>query len=384
MLYFKALSPIACTIDSLNRFQETYAKPAHAKNAIFRLSASINCIPDLLPCEQYILVRLEPRARGSSASTANKCNKLPSVQVSEVLLSAAGFLASGRLGYVPIWNICQESALRWYVHDLRGPLLFVWIKENPVKACLGILFAIVVALPASLAGPNPGPGANQVFLFASPNTRKSLTDEKAKEYLTSSEQSNVTAVADRAACALTHSVQIADSLGIYDKSSENSFILEADLERKQPEYLAALLGLYSRQEFILLFLEQASGLDRLWIIKTPQSLEVVIATLRKLKLTPVTVRMEKEQNEIWFIDVADQRAGALKLFTSDVNGRASLTAGVAEMLGNQDRATAVKGWRQQISAFEQRSGPHLSEQISSKVWRDATAVHTCSKEMSIP
>jgi hypothetical protein len=265
-----------------------------------------------------------------------------------------------------------------------GPPLFVWIKENPLKTRLCILLAVTVVLPSALAGPIPGPGQNQVFLFASPNTRESLTDDEAKEHLNSSEQINATAVADRAACALTHSVQIADSLGVYDKSTENSFILKADLERKQPEYLAALLGLYSRQEFILLFLEEANGLDRLWIIKTPQSLEVVTATLRKLKLTPVTVRREKDQNEIWFIDSGKKRAGALKIFTSDVNGRASFTAGVAEMLGNQDRTTAVKGWRQQIGAFEQQTGRRLSEQISSKGWRDATAVHTCSREMLIP
>jgi hypothetical protein len=260
----------------------------------------------------------------------------------------------------------------------------VGIEENPVKACLGILLGIIVALPPVSASQIPGSGANQIFLFASPNRRESLSDEDAQVRLTSLEQINATAVADRAACALTHSVQIADSLGIYDKSSENSFILEADLQRTQSEYLAALLGLYSRQEFILLFFDEASGSDRLWIIETPQSLKAVIATLRKLKLTPVTVRREKDQNEIWFIDFGEKRAGALKIFTSNVNGWASLTAGVAEMLGNQNRTTAVIGWRQQISAFEQRSGSHLSGQLSSKGWRDATAVHTCSREMSNP
>ena len=253
-----------------------------------------------------------------------------------------------------------------------------------MKACLGLLLAFTIVSPAALAGPIPGPGASQVFLFASPNTRESLTDENAKVRLTSFEETNSTAVADRAACALTHSVQIADSLGIYDNSSENSFILEANLEKKQPEYLAALVGLYSRQEFILLFLDEASGPDRLWIIKTPQSLDVVTATLRKMKLTPATVRMEKKQNEIWFIDFGEKRAGALNIFTSEVNGRSSLTAGVAEMLGNRDRATAAKGWRQQVSAFEQKNGSHLSEQLSSKGWRKTTVVHTCSTEMSTP
>jgi hypothetical protein len=253
-----------------------------------------------------------------------------------------------------------------------------------VKACLVLLLATAVVLPPPFAGPIPGPGTNQIFLFASPNTRESLTDEDAKVRLNSSEQINATAVADRAACALTHYVQIGDSLGIYEKSSENSFILEANLEQKHSEYLAALLGLYSRQEFILLFLDKAGDDDLLWIIKTPQSLEVVIATLRKLKLTPVTVRTEKDQNEIWFVDFGKKRAGALKIFTLDVNGRASVTAGVAEMLGNQGRTKAVKGWRQQISAFEEQSGRHLSEQLSSKGWRDATVVHTCSREMTIP
>jgi hypothetical protein len=261
--------------------------------------------------------------------------------------------------------------------------LLVRIKENPVKACLGLLLAVTVVSTAAPAGPIPGPGANQVFLFASPNARESLSDHDAKVHLASFEQTNATAVADRAACALTHSVQIADSLGVYDNSSENSFILEADLGQKQPEYLAALLGLYSRQEFILLFFDKARGADRLWIIKTPQSLEVVIATLRKMKLTPVTVRAEKDQNEIWFIDFGEKRAGALKILTSEVTGRASLTEGVAEMLGNRDRATAVKGWRRQISAFEHQNGSRLSERLSSRGWRKATVVHTCSTEMPI-
>jgi hypothetical protein len=253
-----------------------------------------------------------------------------------------------------------------------------------VKARLGVLLTITVVLPAVFAGPIPGPAANQIYLFASPNKQESLSDKDAKARLNSFEQMNATAVADRAACALTHSVEIADTLGIYDQSSENSFLLEADLEQEQSEYLAALLGLYSRQEFILLFFDEAGGRDRLWIIKTPQSQEMIVATLRNLKLTPVTVRTWKDQNEIWFVDSGSKRAESLKVFTSEVNGRASLIAGVAEMLGDQDRAAAVKVWRQQIRTFERQTGRHLSAQLSSKGWRGATAVHTCSREMSIP
>lgn len=259
---------------------------------------------------------------------------------------------------------------------------FVWISGNPVKARWHISLAIAVVLSPVFAISSFG--ANHVFLFASSNTRESLSERDSKARLTSFEQRNATAVADRAACALTTTVGIADSLGIYDRSSENSFILEADLAQKQSEYLAALLGLYSRQEFVLLFLNQASGGDRLWIIKSRQSIEALVAALRKLKLTPVTVRLGEDQNEIWYVDMRKTRAGILKILTSDVNGRASVTAGVAELLGNQNRTTAVEEWWQQISTFERQSSPHLSSRLTSKGWQAATAVHTCSREMAIP
>ena len=252
-----------------------------------------------------------------------------------------------------------------------------------MKALLGILLGIAILSPLAFAEPIPGPAAKQNFLFASPNVRESLTDKDAEARLTSFEQINATAVADRAACALTEDVHIANSLGIYDKSSENSFIVEAGLELKQSEYLAALLGLYSRQEFILLFLDEASGGDRLWIVETPQSLDAVMTALRKLKLTPATVRAEKDRNEIWFVDPGEKRAADVKRFTSDVNGQAGMTAGIAEMLGNQRRSAAVKQWKAEIYEFEKQSGRRVSQQLSSKGWRHTTAVHTCSKDMSI-
>jgi hypothetical protein len=253
-----------------------------------------------------------------------------------------------------------------------------------VKTFRGIVLAVAGVLVATLAAAVPGPSANPIFIFASPNTRESLTDEQARARLASFEQINATAVADRAACALTHSVQIGDSLGVYDRFSENSFIVEGDLSKAQAEYLAALLGSYSKQEFVLLFLEEPAGGDRMWVIKTPQSLDVVIGTLRKWRLTPVTLRPGRDQNEIWFVDTEEKRAEALKSFTSDVKGSARVTAGVAEMLGNPARPVAVKEWRRQIGAIEKQTGLRLSRQLSSDAWRHARQVHTCSTEISTP
>jgi hypothetical protein len=107
------------------------------------------------------------------------------------------------------------------------------MMENSVKLFPGTLLAIAFLLPAALAAANPQAGAQRTFLFASPAIKEPASDEDSKARLTSFEQINATAMADRAACALTRSVEIADTLGIYDRSSENSFILESDLDKKQ-------------------------------------------------------------------------------------------------------------------------------------------------------
>jgi hypothetical protein len=135
---------------------------------------------------------------------------------------------------------------------------------------------------------------------------------------------------------------------------------------------------------VLLFLEDAPGPDRLWTIETSQSLETVVTALRKLILTPVTVRPEASQNEIWFVDPGGKRSRDLDLFRSEMNARARVAAGTAEMLGNENRETAIKGWQQQIGEFEKQSGGRLSKLITIDAWRNVAEVHTCSKEMSDP
>ena len=49
-----------------------------------------------------------------------------------------------------------------------------------MKVFLAMPVAVAVALAAAFAGAIPGPGANRIFLFASPNTQESLPDEDAK------------------------------------------------------------------------------------------------------------------------------------------------------------------------------------------------------------
>jgi hypothetical protein len=221
--------------------------------------------------------------------------------------------------------------------------------------------------------------AQDSYLFASPDTRASLTDEDARVSLTSFEELNAIAIADRIACSLTSKVQITGVLGVYDTSSENSFLIESDLKRKETEYLGSLLGRYEHQKFVLLFFPQAAGHDRLWTIKTSKSFESAVAVLRQMHLTPVTLRAGANGIEIWVVDMGDKFAQQPNQLAADLGGTATSQDGTADLLGDDDRAKSAAIFNAKIGAFEQNAKHKLSSRLWSEAWHDAST-RTCSAE----
>jgi hypothetical protein len=221
--------------------------------------------------------------------------------------------------------------------------------------------------------------AQDSYLFASPDTRASLTDEDARASLTSFEELNAIAIADRLACSLTSKVKITGVLGVYDTSSENSFLIESDLKRKEMEYLGSLLGRYEHQKFVLLFFPQAAGHDRLWTIKTSKSFDSAVAVVRQMHLTPVTLRAGANEIEIWVVDMGDKFAQEPNQLATDLGGTATSQDGTADLLGDDDRAKSAAIFNATISAFEQNKKRKLSSRLWSEAWHDAST-RTCSAE----
>jgi hypothetical protein len=217
------------------------------------------------------------------------------------------------------------------------------------------------------------------YIFASPNTRSALTDEDAQRSLTSFEQVNAVAVADRIGCSLAHEVEISNALGIYDDSAENSFILETDLKKDQAEYAAALLGRYAHQEFILVFIPLAQGPDRLWLIQTSEPLKTILDDSRQLHLTPLSVAPGNEHSGVWFVDNANKHSEAVQTLAARLKGTVTSKNGSAEFLGNDDRMKAATLFQNRINAFEKQHHQRLSAHLWRQDWRDAAA-RTCSTE----
>ncbi|MGC2330512.1 MAG: hypothetical protein WA581_03595 [Candidatus Acidiferrales bacterium] len=238
--------------------------------------------------------------------------------------------------------------------------------------------AILAALVAlSFAGEA---AAQESFVFASPDTRASLTDEDARVSLTSFEELNAIAIADRIACSMTAKVGISAVLGMYDTSSENSLLIESDLKRKETEYLGSLLGRYERQKFVLLFFPQAAGRDRLWTIHTPKSFGSAVAAVRQVHLIPVTLRTGAAGIEIWIVDMGDKFAQEPNQLAARLGGTATSQDGTADLLGDDDRVKSAAIFGANISAFEQTEKPKLSSRRWTEAWHDAST-RTCSVEV---
>jgi hypothetical protein len=240
-------------------------------------------------------------------------------------------------------------------------------------------FGLILAALA-LLGLARGAAAQKSYLFASPDTRASLTDEDARVSVTSFEELNAIAIADRIACSMTPKVEISGVLGVYDTSSENSILMESDLKPKQTEYLGSLLGRYEHQKFVLLFFPQAGAHDRLWAIRTPKSFEAAATAVRQMHLTPVTVRAGAAGTEIWVVDMGDKFGDRLRQLAAQLGGSATSQDGIANLLGDDDRAKSKAIFDAKIGAFEQHETHQLSSRLWTEAWHEAST-RTCSTEL---
>lgn len=221
--------------------------------------------------------------------------------------------------------------------------------------------------------------AQRSYVFASPDTRASLTDEDARGSLTSFEELNAISIADRIACSMTGEVKITGVLGVYDTSSENSFLIESDLERAETEYLGSLLARYEHQKYVLLFFPKSAGGDRLWIIRTSEPFDAAVATLRRFRVTPVTLRARADGIVIWVVDMGDKFGDKPKQLAAQLGGTSSSQDGAAELIGDEDRAKAAAMFDARIHAFELHSEHKLSSRLWTKDWHDSST-RTCSAE----
>jgi hypothetical protein len=213
------------------------------------------------------------------------------------------------------------------------------------------------------------------YVFASSYTGASLADRDARTNLDSFEQSNATAVADRIACSMTRLVRITDSVGLYDTSAENSFLVRTDLVPADAEYLGSLLARYAHQRFVLVFQVRQGGSDHLWIVRSTQPWDAVAALARKLQVVPLTITAEGTTN-LYIVDFGSKLADRVRSLVSQLRAGSETVEGAAELLGDPDRTKAMALFERKIQSAEKANGRHLSSNLWTRPWHDATS-RTC-------
>lgn len=240
-----------------------------------------------------------------------------------------------------------------------------------------LLIAVMILSCATSSSFSKGDRNRRTFVFASPNTRETLSDEDALRSLNSFEQLNAIAVADHLACAMTPKVRILDAIGVFGDSSENSLIVEANLRSESADYLASLLGRYAHQEFVLSFVEDPAGSSKLWILTTSLPVTKVESMLRNAKLLPSTVFQTAGGAVIIFVDIGNAFGNKISPITSQLHSVASFIVGNATLVGDGDRAKAAAIFQRHIQANEAHLQTHLSKSLWTPTMHDA-AQRTCS------
>lgn len=223
--------------------------------------------------------------------------------------------------------------------------------------------------------------------LASPNTRESMTYADAKGSLSSFEEQNFVAVADRIVCALAKSGGIEKVIGeVHERGrmgvegAENSVVVKAPIGFEEMRYTMALLGRYGHQKFVVAFTPapEATLPASLVTLQIPRG--TARPTLeRVLDETGVVYRTLAEDSVIIFLSNGTPEA-PVKRAAKRLKARLEIRQGRGEIVGDDDRAKAITAYDKIIAEYEAAHAEQaISEKLWSREWHDANT-RTCTLE----
>ena len=223
--------------------------------------------------------------------------------------------------------------------------------------------------------------------LASPNTRESMSYADAKGSLSSFEEQNFVAVADRIVCSLAKSGAVEKVIGeVHEKGqmgvegAENSVVVRAPIGFEEMRYTMALLGRYAHQKFVVAFTPAPDATLPASLVTLRITRGTPRPTLeRVLDETGVVYRTLAEDSVIIFLPNGTSEA-PIKNAAKRLKAPLEIRQGRGEIVGNDDRAKATKAYDKIIAEYEAAYGNQaISEKLWSREWHDATT-RTCTAE----
>ena len=241
----------------------------------------------------------------------------------------------------------------------------------------------VVVLLGSAAGQQMAVG------LGSPNTRDSMSYADAKISLTSFEETDFVAVADRIVCALASRGSVVKAIGeVHEQGSmgasgaENSVVVKAPVLLQDMRYMMALLGRYAHQKFVIIFIPEktdasAANPAKMVLLRIPQKISRVRME-QVLDRTGVPYRTLLDEHRVLVLPPAGASDAAVRKAAQRLGAKIEIERGTGEIFGDDDRGKALAAYDQIIAEYESaHPDKALSSRLWSREWHDAES-RTCT------
>jgi hypothetical protein len=232
-------------------------------------------------------------------------------------------------------------------------------------------------------------GQQMAVGLGSPNTRDSMNYADAKISLTSFEETNFVAVADRIVCALAARGSVDKAIGeVHEQGSmgvtgaENSVVVKAPVSLQDMRYTMALLGRFAHQKFMIVFIPEEAGGSQpkpaeMVLLHVPQKISRVRME-RVLDKSGVPYRTLLDDHRVMVFLPEGTTDAAVRKAAQRLGAKIEAERGTGEIFGNDDRSKALAAY-DRIIAEHELAHPEkaLSSTLWSREWHDAES-RTCT------
>ncbi|HEY2362161.1 MAG TPA: hypothetical protein VGK36_13655 [Candidatus Angelobacter sp.] len=232
-------------------------------------------------------------------------------------------------------------------------------------------------------------GQQMAVGLGSPNTRDSMSYADAKISLTSFEETNFVAVADRIVCALAPRGSVEKAIGeVHEQGSlgvsgaENSVVVKAPVSLQDMRYTMALLARFAHQKFMIVFIPEEAGGSRpkpaeMVLLHVPQKISRVRME-RVLDKSGVPYRTLLDDHRVMVFLPEGTPDAAVRKAAQRLGAKIEAERGTGEIFGNDDRSKALAAYDRIIAEYElAHPDKALSSRLWSREWHDAES-RTCT------
>lgn len=194
-----------------------------------------------------------------------------------------------------------------------------------------------------------GRGRHEGAIFVSPNEEEDTNYESAVKALNTPQHEMFHRVATKIITSVDHGGDVVDAIGDWSDGAEDSLVVRPHTNDPQDiKLMGAMLGLKGRQKYVIPWVTDSKGGDRLYSFTTDQESQQVRSKLDDLGVKFRTLAPGEKSTTVFVFDQGSQMSDTMQKVV-DEYGEIKVARGIGEFFGDEDRNRAVEIFQQYIS-----------------------------------